>query len=94
LLDRSVDATKSKRIGRLINHSQKHYNLKTKLYVVDETPHLGLVATRVKLSCRLLCGLSMSHLLSVQQITPKEELLYDYGERNPDTLKALPWLKQ
>ena len=30
----------------------------------------------------------------MQVIKPNEELLYDYGERNPDTLKALPWLKQ
>lgn len=41
-----VDATKSGRIGRLINHSRKTPNLETKLYVVDGNPHLGLVAKR------------------------------------------------
>eukprot|EP00039_Didymoeca_costata_P018539 m.333896 g.333896 ORF g.333896 m.333896 type:complete len:269 (-) comp17241_c0_seq1:1033-1839(-) len=41
-----VDATKSGRIGRLINHSRKNPNLQTKLFVVDDVPHLGLVAIR------------------------------------------------
>jgi len=40
----SVDATKSGRIGRLINHSRNHPNLVTKLFVVDSKPRLGFVA--------------------------------------------------
>ncbi|EGD78327.1 hypothetical protein PTSG_09393 [Salpingoeca rosetta] len=68
-----VDATHSKRIGRLINHSRSSFNLRTKLFEVDGTPHLGLVATR--------------------EISKGEELLYDYGERDPSTLRAMPWLK-
>eukprot|EP00911_Craspedida_sp_UC1_P000261 UC1_evm1s200 len=40
-----VDATVSGRIGRLINHSRRMPNLETKLFVVDDVPHLALVAT-------------------------------------------------
>lgn len=69
---RSVDATKSGRIGRLINHSRLQPNLETKLFVVDGVPHLALVAT--------------------QDILPGVELQYDYGERDPATLAAHPWL--
>ena len=43
---RSVDATKSGRIGRLINHSRKTQNLQTKLFVVDGEPRLAFVALR------------------------------------------------
>ena len=41
-----VDATKSGRIGRLINHSRNSPNLVTKLVVVDDVPHLGFHALR------------------------------------------------
>eukprot|EP00055_Hartaetosiga_balthica_P007022 m.23602 g.23602 ORF g.23602 m.23602 type:complete len:293 (-) comp5561_c0_seq1:154-1032(-) len=69
-----VDATKSPRIGRLINHSRTEANLRTKLFVVDSIPHLGLVA--------------------IKNIDPGEELLYDYGERDPSVLLSMPWLKK
>lgn len=42
----SVDATKSGRIGRLINHSKLHPNLRTRLFIVDGTPRLGLCAIK------------------------------------------------
>jgi hypothetical protein len=29
-----------------------------------------------------------------QAIAVDEELCYDYGERDPETLRALPWLKE
>ena len=70
--DWSVDATKAGRIGRLINHSRKQPNLKTKLFVVDDVPRLGLVA--------------------IKDIAKGTELMYDYGERDPDTIEAHPWL--
>lgn len=42
-----VDATKeTTRLGRLVNHSKKGSNLKTKTFVIEETPHLILVADR------------------------------------------------
>eukprot|EP00049_Salpingoeca_infusionum_P020871 m.365473 g.365473 ORF g.365473 m.365473 type:complete len:302 (+) comp31519_c0_seq1:79-984(+) len=41
-----VDATHSPRIGRLINHSCKAFNLKTKKVVVDGKAHLALITTR------------------------------------------------
>lgn len=44
----SVDATNSKRIGRLVNHSRTQFNLRTKLFEFDNKPHLGLVASRVR----------------------------------------------
>ena len=68
----SVDATHSKRVGRLINHSVKG-NLHTKLFVVDGVPRLGLVARR--------------------DVAIGEEVLYDYGERDPSAIAAHPWLK-
>ena len=70
--DWCVDATRAGRIGRLINHSRRQPNLKTKLFVVDGTPRLGLVA--------------------VADIEPGTELMYDYGERDPETIAAHPWL--
>ena len=39
-----MDATKSGRIGRLINHSLNQPNLVTKLFAVDGQPRLGFVA--------------------------------------------------
>lgn len=43
---RSVDATKSGRIGRLINHSRLSPNLRTRLFSVDGVPRLGLCAIK------------------------------------------------
>ena len=42
----SVDATKSTRIARLLNHSRKG-NVYTRLVMVDGVPHLALVAKQV-----------------------------------------------
>ncbi|EDQ90832.1 uncharacterized protein MONBRDRAFT_15842 [Monosiga brevicollis MX1] len=69
-----VDATQTGRVGRLINHSRAKPNLKTKLFVLDDRPHLGFIVKR--------------------DIEKGEELLYDYGERDPATLRQMPWLKQ
>lgn len=42
-----VDATKpTQRIGRLINHSRKAPNCKTRLYIYNNQPHLIFVALR------------------------------------------------
>lgn len=42
----SIDATKeSDRLGRLVNHSKKG-NLKTRTFLVEESPHLVLFADR------------------------------------------------
>lgn len=41
-----IDATKTGRIGRLINHSRINQNMKTKLFIVDGVPRLALVAIR------------------------------------------------
>lgn len=68
-----VDATEpTGRLGRLINHSRKTPNCKTKLFIHNNRPHLIFVALR--------------------DIEPHEELLYDYGERDRDAIKAHPWL--
>jgi histone-lysine N-methyltransferase SETD8 len=69
----SVDATKSGRIGRLINHSRTNPNLRTQLFVVDGMPRLGLCAVR--------------------DVEVGTELRYDYGERDPQAIRAHPWLK-
>lgn len=99
----SVDATKSPRIGRLINHSRTDYNLKTKLFVVDNVPHLGLVACRVchqnlcdnaKNTCGSNFVFDEKSSPPTQDIAAGEELSYDYGERDPSALRAMPWLKQ
>ena len=43
----SVDATKETgRLGRLLNHSKTSSNVCTKLYPINDTPHLILVASR------------------------------------------------
>ena len=39
-----IDATKTGRIGRLINHSRLNPNMRTKLFIVDGVPRLVLVA--------------------------------------------------
>lgn len=42
-----VDATKpTGRIGRLINHSRKSPNCKTKLFILNEKPHLIFIALK------------------------------------------------
>lgn len=69
-----VDATKPTcRYGRLINHSRKAPNCKTKVFENGGLPHLIFVALR--------------------DIQPNEEILYDYGERDPHAIKSNPWLK-
>ena len=52
-----VDATKSGRIGRLINHSRNHPNLQTKLLVVDKLPRLGFYTLQdIEVGTELLYG--------------------------------------
>ncbi|KAI1289554.1 Histone-lysine N-methyltransferase set-1 [Halotydeus destructor] len=68
-----IDATKpSGRIGRLVNHSRKSPNCKTRLFIYNSRPHLIFIALR--------------------DIKAKEELLYDYGERDRTAIEAHPWL--
>jgi hypothetical protein len=47
LVSYSVDATKTGRIGRYINHS-RNGNLFTRMVVVDGTPRLALIAKQVR----------------------------------------------
>nr|XP_027199146.1 histone-lysine N-methyltransferase set-1-like [Dermatophagoides pteronyssinus] len=68
-----VDATKpTDRLGRLINHSRKAPNCKTKIFEYKQRPHLIFIALR--------------------DINQDEEILYDYGERDPMAIKSHPWL--
>lgn len=68
-----VDATKpTGRLGRLINHSRKSPNCKTKIFEYQQRPHLIFIALR--------------------DIEQDEEILYDYGERDPMAIKSHPWL--
>ena len=42
-----MDATEeTTRLGRLINHSKRHSNTLTRIFVVDGVPRLGFVASR------------------------------------------------
>ncbi|PIC15519.1 hypothetical protein B9Z55_022462 [Caenorhabditis nigoni] len=69
-----VDATKETIFkGRLINHSIRKPNLKTKVIDINGAHHLILIATR--------------------EITPGEELLYDYGDRSSEVVAENPWLR-
>nr|XP_039266648.1 N-lysine methyltransferase KMT5A-A-like [Styela clava] len=74
-----VDATvESGRLGRLLNHSRKNPNCKTKLVSMpgvksNAGPRLVIVAKR--------------------DINAGEELTYDYGDRDKETLQSHPWLK-
>lgn len=70
-VDATIDGT-NKRLGRLINHSRKSPNCKTRIYEVEGVPHLIFVA--------------------LKEITPGNELLYDYGETDRNTIEANPWL--
>ncbi|XP_015790022.1 histone-lysine N-methyltransferase set-1-like [Tetranychus urticae] len=68
-----IDATKpNDRIGRLINHSRKKPNLKTKILDLDGKPRLIFI--------------------SLREISPGEELTYDYGDRSKEAIAAHPWL--
>ncbi|XP_015790160.1 histone-lysine N-methyltransferase set-1-like [Tetranychus urticae] len=68
-----IDATKpNDRIGRLINHSRKKPNLKTKIIDLDGKPRLIFI--------------------SLREISPGEELTYDYGDRSKEAIAAHPWL--
>lgn len=42
----SIDATKSNRIGRFVNHSKHSYNALSKVVTVNSEPHLCLIAAR------------------------------------------------
>jgi len=68
-----VDATKpTGRYGRLINHSRKAPNCKTKVFEYNGNPRLIFIALR--------------------DIDINEEILYDYGERDPHAIRSNPWL--
>ena len=42
----SIDATRSERIGRYVNHAKHQYNAKTIVVTVESRPHLCIIATR------------------------------------------------
>ncbi|GAA48712.1 histone-lysine N-methyltransferase SETD8 [Clonorchis sinensis] len=71
-------------------------------YCVDatqETPRLGRLINHSRLhpNCHVkvipLDGIPRLVLFAKQMILPGEELLYDYGDRDKETLEAHPWLK-
>ncbi|KRZ02622.1 Phosphatidylinositol 4-kinase alpha [Trichinella zimbabwensis] len=68
-----VDATpESSHFGRLLNHSAKDPNVKSKIVNIDDNPRIIFVAKR--------------------DVEIGEELLYDYGDRRKDAIRAHPWL--
>lgn len=77
-----IDATKEPEVeyyGRLLNHSRKRPNCMTKLVEVFHPDSEEIVP----------------HLILIAKMTirPGEELLYDYGDTNSDSIEANPWLK-
>ena len=76
----SIDATaESGRLGRLLNHSRKSPNCYTKLvWVPNPVSHVP-----------------EPHLviLAKRDIVKGEELTYDYGDRDKNSLQMHPWLK-
>lgn len=75
-----VDATvETGRLGRLLNHSKKNPNCKTKLIDVPNKKSGG----------------SMPRLIIVakKDIMAGEELTYDYGDRDKNSIHSHPWLK-
>lgn len=78
-----VDATaESERPARLINHSRRHPNLTTTAYDVNEPTQRDY-----RPDPRLA-------LKASRDIKMGEELLFDYGERDPDVIAANPWLNE
>ena len=69
-----IDSTEDTgRYGRLINHSRKAPNCKSRLFILNDIPHLIFIA--------------------LNDIKPKTELLYDYGDTRRVALESHPWLK-
>uniref|UniRef100_A0A5K4EEB8 [histone H4]-lysine(20) N-methyltransferase n=1 Tax=Schistosoma mansoni TaxID=6183 RepID=A0A5K4EEB8_SCHMA len=71
-------------------------------YCVDatkETPRLGRLInhSRLKPNCIVkvipIDGIPRLALFARKSISPGEELLYDYGDRDKETLQLHPWLK-
>ena len=76
---------------------------KGKPYCVDATEESGRYGRLVNHSqknsncaTRVFTFQDIPHLVLVakQDLEVGKELLYDYGERDSDTLQALPWLNQ
>ncbi|GAU99555.1 hypothetical protein RvY_10541 [Ramazzottius varieornatus] len=72
-----VDATaETGRYGRLLNHSLKDFNL---------LPHVLDISVRGRIKPHLI-------LRAKKDIQAGEELVYDYGDRDRDSLANFPWL--
>lgn len=79
-----VDATKESVFkGRLINHSYLRPNLQTKVCLFQVPNILQVVE---------FDGKHYLILVAKRDINEGEELLYDYGDRSPETIAKNPWL--
>jgi hypothetical protein len=92
----SIDATKSVRIGRFINHQHKDPNVVSKL--LKPLPSTRSPASKDIRSLNLPEGDPERRfwpriaLYARRRIEAGEELLYDYGDRRTSVVQHHPWL--
>lgn len=75
LLTYRIDATpeSNKRLGRLVNHCRRNFNLIPRPYLLDgHEPRVVLIASK--------------------PINPGEQLCYDYGDYDKDSIREHEWL--
>lgn len=79
-----------------------YFNWNNKCYCLDATEptcRLGRLVnhSRKKPNCKMEIFTHENKpyliLTAIRDIEPNEELLYDYGERNKEAIKANPWLE-
>jgi histone-lysine N-methyltransferase SETD8 len=71
-----LDATESSHISRYINHSRKRFNIAPELIYTEQEDKY-----------------SPHIVFKTKKVIEKgEELLFDYGEKRPQIVKANPWL--
>lgn len=79
-----------------------YFNWSNKCYCLDATEptsRLGRLVnhSRKKPNCKMEifshCNKPYLILTAIRDIEPNEEILYDYGERNKEAIKANPWLE-
>lgn len=102
-----IDRREAERRDQLYEQTEKgsymfYFNWSNKCYCLDATEpskRLGRLVnhSRKKPNCKMEI---FSHdnkpfliLTAIRDIDPNEELLYDYGERNKEAIKANPWLE-
>ena len=78
------------------------FKFEGKKYWCDATPETedlgrlinhGIKDANTKVKPMRINGKIRLVIEAIKQIEPNEELLYDYGERDPEVLKSNPWLK-